>query len=106
MPACVIPPFGTDPDMKTDAIRKYKTWKNACDKAESAYFDMLLDGSTPQEARTVLPNSLKTEVIMTGNLDCWKHFFKLRCAPDAHPDIQVVTKMVRDEFQKLFPEMF
>ncbi len=71
----------------------------ACDRAESAYFDLLLTGCTPQEARSVLPNSLKTEVIMTGNLNCWNHFFDLRCAPDAHPDIQVVAKMAKEEFE-------
>ena len=79
---------------------QYTTWYYAGRDAEVAYSLMLANGSTPQEARAVLPNSLKTEVIMTGNLDCWKHFFKLRCAPDAHPDIQVVARMVREEFQR------
>lgn len=72
-------------------------WKLSCYRAESDYFTLLNRGTVPQEARSVLPNSLKTEVIMTGNLDCWDHFFELRCAPDAHPDIQVVAKMVRSE---------
>jgi thymidylate synthase ThyX len=43
---------------------------------------------------------LKTEVIMTANLYCWDHFFDLRCAADAHPDIQVVAKMAKAEFDK------
>ena len=85
---------------------QYATWYSAGKNAEMAYSLMLANGSTPQEARSVLPNSLKTEVIMTGNLDCWDHFFKLRCASDAHPDIQVVADMVRDEFWKLFPERY
>lgn len=76
----------------------YKIWKDGCERAENAYFDLLISGCTPQEARSVLPNSLKTEVIVTMNLDGWNHFFGLRCAPDAHPDIQVVAKMARDEF--------
>lgn len=71
-------------------------WKRACLGAESAYFKLLDLGRTPQEARSVLPNSLKTEVIMTTNLNGWKHFFELRCAPDAHPDIQVVAKMAKE----------
>lgn len=79
---------------------QYSTWYHGCKFAELSYNLMVNTGSTPQEARSVLPSSLKTEVIMTGNLDCWKHFFHLRCAPDAHPDIQVVAKMVRDEFQR------
>lgn len=73
--------------------RLFDIWARSCDRAESEYFDLLFSGATPQEARSVLPNSLKTEVIMTGNLNCWEHFFKLRCASDAHPDIQVVAKM-------------
>lgn len=85
---------------------QYSSWKSGCTMAEVAYFDLISDGCSPQEARSVLPNSLKTEVIMTGNLDCWEHFFHLRCASDAHPDIQVVAKMVRDEFIKLMPERY
>lgn len=84
----------------------HEAWEVGCRGAEKCYFAMLENGATPQEARSVLPNSLKTEVIMTGNLDCWDHFFSLRCAPDAHPDIQVVAKMVRAEFEKLFPERY
>lgn len=88
-----------------DSIQ-YTSWKSGCTMAEVAYFDLINDGCSPQEARSVLPNSLKTEVIMTGNLGCWEHFFHLRCASDAHPDIQVVAKMVRDEFFKLMPERY
>ena len=77
-------------------------WKLSCYRAESGYFALLNRGAVPQEARSVLPNSLKTEVIMTGNLNCWNHFFELRCAPDAHPDIQVVAKMVRNEIANDF----
>lgn len=94
----IAPAWAMDPDIDKNNIRMYKTWRNACERAESAYFDMLLDGATPQEARSVLPNSLKTEVIVTMNLDGWNHFFDLRCAPDAHPDIQVVAKMARNMF--------
>ena len=76
----------------------FQAWSMAVANSEHFYFDMLEAGSTPQEARSVLPNSLKTEVIMTGNMNCWNHFFGLRCAPDAHPDIQVVAKMAKAEF--------
>ena len=86
--------------------REYSLWEAGCEMAGTAYFTLLDVGCSPQEARSVLPNSLKTEVIMTGNLDCWEHFFSLRCASDAHPDIQVVAKMVRDKFVKLMPERY
>lgn len=70
-------------------------WMDACDRAESRYFDLLLSGRTPQEARSVLPNSLKTEIIVTMTLGNWNHFFELRCAPDAHPDMQVSAKQAK-----------
>lgn len=69
----------------------FRMWKNACKRAEMAYFDMLGEGCTPQEARAVLPNSLKTEVIMTADLREWRHFLKLRCSPAAHPQMQEVS---------------
>lgn len=77
---------------KDDSV-VYKSWRNGCTLAESAYFIMLAEGATPQEARSVLPSSLKTEVIVTMNLDGWNHFFGLRCAPSAHPDMVEVAKM-------------
>lgn len=73
----------------------YDIWKGGCEENEETYFAMLNAGATPQEARSVLPNSLKTEVIVTMNLDGWMHFFELRCEPDAHPDIQEVAKFAR-----------
>ena len=102
----VIEPQFIKNAIHADNIEVLHSWEKACCVAEAEYFKLLELGSTPQEARSVLPNSLKTEVIMTGNLDCWDHFFNLRCAPDAHPDIQVVAKMVRGEFHQLFPERY
>ena len=84
----------------------YQAWAMATANSEHYYFDMLAAGSTPQEARAVLLNSLKTEVIMTGTEACWDHFFSLRCAPDAHPDIQVVAKMTQAEFAEAMPERY
>lgn len=90
-------------DTKTD--RAYTVWKNSCFSTEKAYFDMLYCGCSPQEARAVLNNSLKTELIMTGTLDCWNHFFNLRCAPDAHPDIQVVAKLANETIDDVWAEI-
>lgn len=75
----------------------FSRWKAGCERAESTYFDLLLDGCSPQEARSVLPNSLKTEIIVTMNLDGWRHFFELRCEPSAHPDMCEVACMARYE---------
>lgn len=68
--------------------RAYDYWRDACEGVEIRYFDMLAEGCTPQEARSVLPNSLKTEVVMTANIREWRHFLKLRCSPAAHPQMR------------------
>ena len=56
--------------------------------AEKRYLSLLNLGWSPQQARTVLPNSLKTELVMTGFESDWNHFFELRCSPKAHPQAQ------------------
>ena len=81
-------------------------WTDACHCAEEAYFDLLTFGQSPQEARSVLPNSLKTEVVMTANMREWRHFLRLRCAPAAHPDMRVVAKMVYDILLAHYPVFF
>lgn len=75
-------------------------------RAESAYFNLLDWGCTPQEARAVLPNSLKTEVIMTANIREWRHFFKLRCAKAAHPQMREVATPLLALMQKKLPVLF
>ena len=81
-------------------------WRDACRCAEDAYFDMLTFGCSPQEARSVLPNSLKTEVVMTANLREWRHFFKLRTAPAAHPQMREVAIPLLRRMQELIPAVF
>jgi len=63
-------------------------WINAMMEAEDAYKDLLRDGWRPEQARSVLPNSLKTEIVMSANLREWRHVFKLRCSKAAHPQIR------------------
>ena len=77
--------------------------------AEKAYFDMLDIGHTPQEARSVLPNSLKTEVNMTCNLREWRWFFKLRAAGitgTPHPQMLEVAVPLLQDMKKLIPVIF
>ena len=97
----VIEPCYLEKDSKA-----YRRWQVACDTAESAYFDMLLDGCTPQEARAVLPNSLKTEIVMTMNIREWRHFFRLRCAKAAHPQMREVAQMGLKQMYEILPIMF
>ncbi len=68
----------------------YPIWKNSCLQAEKAYFDLLDEGYSPQQARMVLPNCTKTEIIVTANYREWRHILKLRTAPDAHPDMRAL----------------
>ena len=84
----------------------YELWERACKAAENAYFHLLDWGCTPQEARAVLPNSLKTEVIMTANVREWRHFFKLRCSKAAHPQMREVANMLLKECKEKIPVLF
>ena len=89
-----------------EGTRAFACWRGACETAESAYFSLLEWGCSPQEARAVLPNSLKTEVVMTANLREWRHFFKLRTAPAAHPQMREVTIPLLRRMQELIPVVF
>lgn len=73
-------------------------WIYAMLYAEKAYFSSISNGMKPQQARTVLPNSLKTELVMTGFVSDWKHFFELRCAPSAHPQARELAIPLQEEF--------
>lgn len=84
----------------------YKIWMDSCRRAETAYFDLLDCGCSPQEARGVLPNSLKTEIVMTANLAEWRHFFQLRTSRAAHPQMREVAIPLLREFKKRDPENF
>lgn len=97
----VIEPCFWDKD--SDLMRD---WRSAMRMAENHYLGLLHQGTSPQEARNVLPNSLKTEVVMTANLREWRHFFKLRTAPAAHPQMREVAIALLKEFQKLVPVVF
>ena len=84
----------------------YKLWKQAMFIAEKEYFELLKLGCTPQEARSVLPNSTKTEIVMTANLREWRHFLKLRTATAAHPQMRELTVPLLKELQERIPVVF
>ena len=68
---------------------------------EETYFELIEEGWKPQQARAILPNSLKTELIMTGFISDWKHFFHLRTAHGAHPQAQELAIPLEEEFKHL-----
>lgn len=86
--------------------KEYTEWYVSLCQAEHSYFSLLESGASPQEARSVLPNSLKTEVVMTANLREWRHFFKLRTAKAAHPQMRQITIPLLADFKKLIPVVF
>lgn len=81
-------------------------WRSAMRLSESHYFNLLHYGATPQEARSVLPNSLKTEVVMTADIREWRHFLKLRCSPAAHPQMREVVLILLEKVHDLIPVCF
>jgi thymidylate synthase ThyX len=82
------------------------TWMAAMDRSEDAYRELTELGSSPQEARSVLPNSLKTEIVMTANLREWKTVFKLRCDKSAHPQMRQLMMPLFTEFRRQMPEIY
>lgn len=84
----------------------WKQWAASCLTAEREYFDLLDWGCSPQEARAVLPNSLKTEIVMTANIREWRHFLQLRTSPAAHPQMRELVIPLLRELQKKIPVCF
>lgn len=84
----------------------YVWWQDACAYAETAYFNLLEIGATPEEARTVLPNSLKTEIVATMDIAEWRHVLRERCSRAAHPQMREVMWMVLNHFADTMPVLF
>lgn len=74
--------------------------------AERSYNYLIKNNWTPQQARSVLPNSLKTEINITANIREWRHIFKLRTANTAHPQMRELMRPLLDEFQSKIPILF
>ncbi|WP_027367930.1 FAD-dependent thymidylate synthase [Desulfocurvibacter africanus] len=85
---------------------EYAAWLSAMEAAEQAYLGLIQAGAKPQEARSVLPNSLKTEIVMSANMREWRHVFRLRCDTPAHPQIREVMLPLLGEFHERLPVLF
>lgn len=81
-------------------------WKTVMEADEAFYMNCIEKGWTPQQARAVLPNSLKTEVYCTMDIREWRHFFKLRTDKAAHPDMRYLATMTLNLFKEKFPLFF
>lgn len=92
-----------------EATVEMDNWVDSCMKAEQLYKDFILIGRTPQEARSILPNSLKTEVVMTANLREWRHFLSLRACGSTgkpHPQMLEVAVPLLKELRERVPVVF
>lgn len=85
---------------------EFLVWAEAMSKAEKAYMKLTASGARPEEARTVLPNSLKTEIVMTCNIREWRHVLTLRCSTAAHPQMREITLPLLAELNQKLPELF
>ncbi len=85
---------------------QYQEWEKAMRACESSYMALIENGAKAQEARSVLPNSLKTDIIITANIREWIHIFNLRCHKASHPQMRQIMLPLLDEFNKRLPVLF
>jgi thymidylate synthase (FAD) len=81
-------------------------WSCAMSFAEEFYQDLISSGWQPQQAREVLPNSLKTEIIIKANIREWRHIFNLRCDKSAHPQMRALMIPLLEELKSKLPVVF
>lgn len=86
--------------------KKYGLWLDAMQYIEDCYMKLLGSGATPEEARAILPNCLKTEIVMSMNLREWRHFFKLRASPQAHPQMREIALPLLEYMKNMLPVIF
>ncbi len=85
---------------------KYNLWVGTLKTIEKNYLSLIEMGARPEEARSILPNSLKTEIVVTMNLREWRHFFRMRCDKAAHPQIRELAIPLLKEFRSRLPVLF
>lgn len=90
----------------TEDDENFKIWKESMEILEKNYLTMRKNGARPEQARSILPNSLKTEIFMTANLREWRHFLKLRTANRAHPQMREVALKIYKILNEKLPVLF
>lgn len=98
----VIEPEDLLPRVSAD----YGIWWMSCKNAEEAYMTMLSNNVKPEIARDVLPLSTATEIVVTGNIREWRHFFRLRCDNRAHPQMVSISRKLLDDLKSKIPVLF
>jgi thymidylate synthase (FAD) len=84
----------------------YKLWLKSMQFIENMYNKLIAEGAKPEEARSILPNSLKTEIVVTMNIRQWRHYFRLRTAKAAHPQIREISIALLTELKEKLPVLF
>lgn len=98
-----------EPLFFVDRPDMYKLWKENCEAAEKTYMDMIKGGASPQEARSILPNSVKADITVTANYREWRHILNLRAAGTTgkpHPQMQEIMIPLCKELQQRIPIIF
>ena len=81
-------------------------WYKGCQDSEAYYFGLITQGAKPEQARSVLNNSVKSEILMTCNLRQWRHFLKLRTSMHAQPEVRALARSMLDSFKEKLPTIF
>ncbi len=89
-----------------DDEEKYRIWCDVMEKVECSYNELMSMGAKPEEARSILPNSLKTEIVVTMNLRELRHFLRLRTSTKAHPQMREVANMLLRYVKESLPVFF
>lgn len=85
---------------------KRRVWSDSVAQAEQAYIRLMEMHTPAQEAREILPNSLKTEIVVTANIREWRHIFRVRCSKNSHPQMRSLMRECLKDFQTRFPVLF
>lgn len=102
----IISPASAFPEHLEEGSDMLAVWQCAMEQAEHCYNRMIELGAPPELARAVLPNSIKTEIVMTANLREWRHFCKLRCSKKAHPQMREIAIPILQILNDIWPELF
>ena len=89
-----------------EGTETYALWEKSMQEIETSYFALLENGATPEQARTVLTNSLKTEIAVTMNIRSLRNFLKLRTDKAAHPQMRETANQVLDLVKSKIPILF
>lgn len=111
-----IPPEFIQPELSEEVERAYngeqielspqQLWQHSINTAENTYRKLIEAGYAPQIARSVLPNSLSTRIITSGNLRNWRHFLLMRTTKETHPQMREITIPLLEEFRAKIPLLF